>query len=50
MSLEGIVTREPRALAFTNAGLLDFIIELIICEDEVSKPLYCNMHRANMID
>ena len=37
----GIVTHEPRALVFTNAGLLNFIIKLIICEDEVSKILYC---------
>jgi hypothetical protein len=35
-SLEGVVTREPRMPAFTNAGLLDYIIELVICEDKVS--------------
>jgi len=35
-SLDGIVDREPK-LHFTNLGLLDFIIELVVCEDEVSE-------------
>src|ERR1700761_2000279 len=38
-SLDGVVTREPKMPAFTKAGLFDYIIELIICEDEVSD--YC---------
>jgi hypothetical protein len=36
-SLEGIVTREARGPTFTNAGLMDHVIELIIREDEVSE-------------
>ena len=36
-SLDGIVTREAKNPAFTNAGLMDYIVELVICEDEVSK-------------
>ena len=38
MSLDGVVAREPK-LHFTNTGLLDFIqvIELVVCEDEVSE-------------
>ena len=40
-SLDGVVTQEPRTPAFTSAGLLDFIIELIVCEDEVSRTSYC---------
>jgi hypothetical protein len=35
--LEGIVTWEAKCPVFTKAGLMDYIIELIICEDEVSK-------------
>ena len=36
-SLEGVVTREAKSPLFTNAGLMDYIIELVICKDEVSK-------------
>jgi hypothetical protein len=35
-SLMGVVTREPKGPVFTNVGLLNYTIELIICEDEVS--------------
>jgi hypothetical protein len=35
--LEGVVTREAKCPVFTKAGLMDYIIELIICEDKVSK-------------
>lgn len=38
--LEGVVTREPRSATFSTVGLLDHIIELVICEDEVSASLY----------
>jgi hypothetical protein len=34
-SLDSIVTHEVKCPAFTNAGLKDYIIELVICEDEV---------------
>jgi hypothetical protein len=40
MSLENLVNREPKGLHFTNTGLLDFIIELVVCEDEVSKSTH----------
>ena len=40
-SLDGVVSHEARTPAFTNAGLLDFIIELIVCEDEVCRSSYC---------
>lgn len=36
MSLTGVVICEPKCPAFMNVGLLDYIVELIICEDEVS--------------
>lgn len=32
-SLDGIISQQPR---FSTAGLLDYIIELIVKEDEVS--------------
>lgn len=35
-SLDGIVTRKSRPPTFSTAGLLDYIIELIVQEDEVS--------------
>ena len=35
-SLDGIVTRQPRPPEFSLKGLLDYIIELIVAEDEVS--------------
>jgi len=35
MSLNSIITHEPKGPKFTNGGLLDFIIELVVCEDEV---------------
>lgn len=40
MTLEGVVTREAKSPVFTNAGLMDYIIELVICEDEVSKTCF----------
>lgn len=35
-SLDGIVTHQPRPPEFSLKGLLDYIIELIVAEDEVS--------------
>ena len=35
-SLTGIVTHEPKCPAFMNMGLLDYIIQLVVCKDEVS--------------
>ena len=38
----GVVFHEPKCPTFTNAGLLDYIVNHIICEDEVSDfELYC---------
>jgi hypothetical protein len=37
-SLDGIVIRQPRPPTFSTAGLLDYIIELIVEEDEVGNP------------
>jgi hypothetical protein len=34
-SLDDIITCQQKIPNFTNLGLLDHIIELIICEDEV---------------
>jgi hypothetical protein len=34
-SLDSIVTRQSQAPTFSTAGLLDYIIELIVEEDEV---------------
>ena len=39
MSLEGVVTCELKSPAFTNAGLLDYIVKFVICEDEVSNTV-----------
>lgn len=36
-SLNGIITREHRNPMFTNVGLMDHLVELIIREDEVSE-------------
>ena len=30
---------QPRVPTFTTAGLLDYIVELAVCEDEASIPL-----------
>jgi hypothetical protein len=44
-SLDGIVTQEAKCPAFTNAGLMDHIIELVICEDEVHEGHFlCILH------
>ena len=32
-----MVTREPKQPPFTTAGLLDYIIEMIVSEDKVSN-------------
>ncbi|KAG1842747.1 hypothetical protein DFJ58DRAFT_731906 [Suillus subalutaceus] len=33
-SLDGIVVHQPRAPMFTTSGLLDYVVELIVCEDK----------------
>ena len=35
-SLDSIVTREPKRPHFTMRGLMDYIVQLIVCKDEVS--------------
>jgi hypothetical protein len=34
-TLDKAITREARIPAFTTKGLLDFIVELVVCEDKV---------------
>ena len=34
-SLDDIVTRQPRAPPFSTTGLLDYLVELVVCEDKV---------------
>jgi hypothetical protein len=39
--LEGVhVTHEPKSPTFTNVGLLDFVIEMIVREDEVAVAFH----------
>jgi hypothetical protein len=38
-SLNSVVNREPRRPPFTTRGLIDHIVELIVCEDEVRVVL-----------
>ena len=44
MTLEDVITRELKSPPFTNVGLLDYIIKLVICEDEVCETLARHMH------
>jgi hypothetical protein len=37
LTLDGVVSREPKPPVFTSKGLLDFVVEMIVCEDEVSN-------------
>jgi hypothetical protein len=34
-TLDCVISTRPRVLQFTTAGLLDYIVELVVCEDEV---------------
>lgn len=34
-SLDDVVTRQQRPPTFTTDGLLDYLVELVVCEDEV---------------
>jgi hypothetical protein len=34
-TLDGNVIVQPRVPPFTTAGLLDYIVELVVCEDKV---------------
>jgi hypothetical protein len=34
-SLDSIVSREPKRPPFTTRGLMDYIVQVIVCEDEV---------------
>lgn len=40
-SLDGVVVRQDRTPAFTTDGLLDYIVELIVCEDKVKFQRQC---------
>ena len=33
-SLDNIVTRQPRAPPFSTDGLVDYLVELVVCEDK----------------
>jgi hypothetical protein len=37
-TLDGVVSTRPRVPQFTTAGLLDYIIELVVCKDKVRLP------------
>lgn len=39
-TLDDIVTWEPKVPAFTTNGLLDHVVELVVCEDEVRLLIY----------
>jgi len=34
-TLDGTVTRQPRVPPFCNSGLLDYVVELVVSEDDV---------------
>lgn len=34
-TLDSVIPTRPRIPQFTTAGLLDYIVELVVCEDEV---------------
>ncbi|KAG1726790.1 uncharacterized protein EDB91DRAFT_1086647 [Suillus paluster] len=36
-SLDSIVVHQPQAPIFTTSGLLDYVVELIVCEDKVGN-------------
>ncbi len=44
MSLDSVVSRTPKQPPFCVPGLLDYIVELIVCEDEVSGLLFTFLH------
>jgi hypothetical protein len=35
-SLDDVVTRQPRAPPFSTDGLVDYLVELVVCEDKVT--------------
>jgi hypothetical protein len=39
-TLDGNVVVQPRVPPFTSVGLLDYIVELVVCEDEVHFPCF----------
>jgi hypothetical protein len=46
-SLDDVVTREQKPPVFTSDGLLDYIVEMIVCEDEafqlIEKGAFCRL-------
>ena len=40
-SLDDIVTHQPRAPPFSTDGLLDYLVELVVCEDKVNIHSSC---------
>jgi hypothetical protein len=39
-TLDGTITKQPRVPPFTAAGLLDYIVELVVTEDNVRTSSY----------
>ena len=46
MNLDSIVSRTPKQPPFCVAGLLDYIVGLIVREDEVSRILFAFLRRS----
>ena len=40
-SLDDIVTHQSRAPPFSTDGLLDYLVERVVCEDKVKIPDSC---------
>lgn len=49
MNLDSIVSRTPKQPPFCVAGLLDYIVGLIVREDEVSKILFAFLRRSPLL-
>jgi ligand-binding sensor protein len=46
-TLDSVVTKQPRTPPYTSAGLLDYIVELVVSEDDVCI-IYSHFHGDDM--
>ena len=43
-TLDSVISTRPRIPQFTTGGLLDYVVELVVCEDEVRFSLNGNRY------
>lgn len=48
-TLDSSVIVQPHVPPFTTVGLLDYIVELVVCKDEVNNTIYYTHRYSNSL-